>query len=281
MTLKERIEEILSLENNQCWYITKQNLNFEELCFAAYILENFQKQTINTNFNIFFQIEALNYSISQNYRQTNNCYYLGLLEKKIEKKKGNYQFASHTEAYYEIKKKCKGNFKETELFIHNIIDQIEKIVISHSVDEELVGLRNDFILHPTIFLYKILISVGQLTGKYLISLDEFKKFVGTSKHYFYFTTTIDLIRENRKLNSEFKDNLAKINKKLFDGNRFNLLFANLHYLTINQNSISIKEGFVKVLTDKVNFYEKNYDKNIDKWKNKEFQISSNSIFKFY
>jgi hypothetical protein len=281
MTLKERIDEILSLENNQCWYITRQNLNFKELCFAAYFLEKFQKQTTNTNFQNFFLREALNFSISVNYRQTNNCYYLGLIEKNVEIKKGKYEFANHTETYNVIKNKCQGNFNNVELYEENIIDQIEKIVISHPVDEELERLRNDFSLHPTIFLYKILISIGQLTGNYKISLDEFKKFVGTSKHYFYFTTTIDLIRENRILNSQYKDDFAKINKNLFDGNRFNLLFANLPYLTISRDSIVINDNSVKVLTDKVNFYEKNYDKNFDNWKSLDFQNSSKSIFNFY
>lgn len=281
MTLKERIDEILSLEKNQCWYITKQNLIFEELCFAAYILEKFQNQTTNTTFQNFFQKESLNFSISENYRQTNNCYFLGLLDKNLDKKKGKYEFAVHTEAYIDIKSKCKGNFNKTELYIENIIDQIEKIVISHPVDEEVGGLRSDFILHPTIFLYKILISIGQLTGKYIISLDEFKKFVGTSKDYFYFTTTLDLIVESRKEDSQYKDDFSKINKSLFDGNRFNLLFSNLPYLEVNRNSITIKNDSVKILNDKVNFYEKNYSKNFANWKTLEFQNSSKSIFNTY
>ena len=50
MTIKERIQQINSLTQDECWYITKQSLKFNELCFAAKILEDFLLQKTEHNY---------------------------------------------------------------------------------------------------------------------------------------------------------------------------------------------------------------------------------------
>lgn len=279
MTLKERIDEILSLKKNQCWYITKQKLIFQELCVAASILEKYKKNNEALNFEKFFNKEIIDnlYDIPSNHRFTNNCKYVGLLGLEHTQYVNN----NLTEAYYNIKNLCRGDFSKTDLYNNEKIDQIEKLVIAHQVDRRKGGLRNEYKLHPVIYLYKILISIGDLTGKYLISLDEFKKFVGTSKNYFYFTTTIDLILESRKTNSQYKDDFAKINKELFVDNRLNLLFSNLPYVDSKGNSISLNSNSLQVVRSKIDYYEKNYNKKFDEWESVDFQNSSKSIFNFY
>lgn len=279
MTLKERIDEILSLKKDQCWYITKQKLTFEKLCIAANILEKYKNNRPDLNFEKFFNKEIIDnlYDIPSNHRFTNNCKYVGLLGSEHKQYVNN----DLTEAYYNIKNLCMGDFSKTDLYNNEKIDQIEKLVIAHQVDERRDGLRDGYKLHPVIYLYKILISIGDLTGKYLINFDEFKKFVGTSKNYFYFTTTIDLILESRRANSPYKDDFAKINKNLFDGNRFNLLFSNLPYLHINRKSISLNSSSLLVVRSKIDYYEKKYSKKFDEWQSVDFQNSSKSIFNFY
>lgn len=281
MTLKERIDEILALEKNQCWYITKQNLKFSNLCIAASILEKFKNENEGYNFQNFFNKEIIDnsYKLPLNHRFTNNCKYVGLLTSDLN------QYAKNdlTIAYFNIKDKCNADFDNENLYKNEKIDQIEKLVISHPVDNEKNRLRDNYELHPTIYLYKILVSIGILTRKNEISLEEFKKFVGTSKNYYYYQTTIELIKEDRNPSSSYKTDLEKIKEKKphFDGNRYNLLFSNLPYLSINSKSISITKGCLKVVTDKVNFYEKIYSEKFDHWKTPEFQNSSESIFNIY
>ena len=82
MTIKERINEIKSLTQDQCWYITKQPLSFKELCYAAKIVEEYQSGNSSLNFADYFNtIKSIEYGISSNHRMTNACCYIGLLEK--------------------------------------------------------------------------------------------------------------------------------------------------------------------------------------------------------
>jgi len=81
MTIQERIDDIIALQQDQCWYITKHPLEFKDLLYASKIVEDFQLEDSPLNFEEFFNTKADEYGISHNHRMTNNCYYLGLLEK--------------------------------------------------------------------------------------------------------------------------------------------------------------------------------------------------------
>ena len=151
MTLQERIEDIKSLQQDQCWYITKQSLDFKELCYAAKIVEDYKRDTPSSNFETFFSTKADEYGISPTHRLTNNCYYLGLL-----KKEGiQYKDATLTPIYYAIKEKYNNDFSSIDLNDSLIINQIEKVFISNPVDSEINGIRSDFRIHPAFFLYKV------------------------------------------------------------------------------------------------------------------------------
>jgi hypothetical protein len=198
---------------------------------------------------------------------TNNCYYLGLLEKK-----GQYKDALITKAYLSIKEKCLGNFKNTDLYSDLIISQIEKIFLSNPVDNEHDGLRKNFKIHPAFYLAKVLIQLGDITGEYRISLSEFKKFVGTSLNYSYHLTTTSLIIESRSNKNllediryivDFYDDISNINDANFQGNRLNLLLKNLPYYNMDENNIYLQKKFLDEIRFKLAKYEcKLDDKNI-------------------
>jgi MoxR-like ATPase len=275
MNLRERLNIIKNLKQDECWYITRQSLKFSDLCYAAYILDLYNLDPQGLNFSDFFNSKAVNFGISSNHRMTNNCYYLGLLKKTGN---GQYSNAIHTEVYYEIKNRVNCNFNDTALYEDIIIKQIEKLFISHFVDEELEGIRRKYKIHPTIYLYKILLTIGDFTGDYSISIKEFKIFIGTSLDYYYYNNTVSLILESRDDQSLYKTLINSIDQNNFNGNRFNLLFENLPSIIIQGNNIKLNKDFIEELRTKISIYESNYKSNIDVWSTIEFQNSTNSLF---
>jgi hypothetical protein len=113
MNLRQRLDSIINLKQDECWYITRQSLKFSDLCYAAYILELYNLDTEGLKYSDFFKSKAVQFGISSNYRMTNNCYYLGLLKKTGN---GKYSNALHTEVYYEIKNRVNSSFNDTSLY---------------------------------------------------------------------------------------------------------------------------------------------------------------------
>lgn len=263
-TILDRIKEIQELTNNQCWYITKQSLVFKDLCFAAKIVEDFQKGVINQTFADFFnETKALEYGIPQNHRLTNNCYYVGLLQKNG----AQYANAIPTPIYKEIRDRCKGDFNSVDSYKDLMISQIEKVFITNPIDEESQGIRAGFKIHPAYFLAKVLIVLGEVTSNYSITMKEFKSFIGTSFSYKYYLSTTSLILESRKKSEiidqlDFLDNyyneIDKIEDSNFDGNRFNLLLNNLPYFKIDKN-IELDLKYLNELKYKLYKYELDLD----------------------
>jgi hypothetical protein len=268
MTITERINEIQSFVQDECWYITKHPLSFSDLCYATQIVEDYQKGNSSKNFADFFnQDKALIYGISPNHRMTNNCYYLGLLEKTTSE----YKDAIPTNVFYEIKKKCNGNFKDLELFKDIMINQIEKLFLTNEVDRASNTLRKNFKIHPAFFLVKVLIELGGLTENYSISLNEFYKYVGTSLNFKYYFSTVSLIIESRKnivIDNNFNflvnffEKTNEVSSNNFTNNRIHLLLKNLPYFNIENSNISLNLDYLSILKEKLYYYEKNYNEEI-------------------
>ena len=71
--------------------------------------------------------------------------------------------------------------KRKELYEDIIQRQIEKMYISSNVDEGHNGVRQEFRLYPVMLLYKVLLELGRSTGKYKISMTEYRYLVATNK----------------------------------------------------------------------------------------------------
>lgn len=270
MTIQERIEDIIALQQDQCWYITKHPLEFKDLLFASKIVEDFQLEDNALNFEDFFNTKADEYGISRNHRMTNNCYYLGLLEKKGTQ----YKDAILTPIYFAIKEKYNNDFSNINLNDSLIINQIEKVFISNSVDREFQGVRSDYKIHPAFFLSKILIILGEVTSEYSITLDEFYLIIGTSKKYSDYLSSVSLIIEYRNNPQLFSQNV--IGK--FTNNRVHLLLENLPYLSRNGSNIELVEEFIETIKSKLYFYESNNSEDLftDDYLHSIKNISSNT-----
>ncbi|MBU2919626.1 AAA family ATPase [Psychrosphaera sp. F3M07] len=261
--LDKRINNIKSLEKDQCWYITRQSLDFKDLCYAAKIVNTFKDRSDqNINFESFFKEKAAEYNISTVHRMTRNCLYVGLCQTSGSKFEDYYI----TSEYKEIEKLCEGKFENVDLYEEIMIKLIEKIFISAEHDEQNDDLRKNIRLHPTLFLYKILASLYDLGLAPEITLNEFRLFVGTAERYQDWFTTIALIIESRKDNSVFEleelndlydkfEESSHLPKTVTEGNRFNVLFKNLPFLVVTQSNIKLSTDYIQKIKTKLIKYE--------------------------
>lgn len=242
MTIKERIKYITELQQDQCWYITKHNLNFKQLCFSAQIVELYQNSDMSVNFADFYNEKAPSFNLSQNHRATNNCYYIGLLENN-----GQYKDAKPTNAYFELKESVKGDFSKLNLTDDLVVSQLEKTFISNPIDREYDGLRKRIRINPAFFLARVLISIGEITNDYLITLDEFYLFIGTSETYKDHYVVTQLILEHRSTPFNISNK--------FTNNRLHLLLENLPYFSREANLIKLNTDYKNSLLKKIYQYE--------------------------
>ena len=243
MTITERLSYIKNLQNDECWYITKHNLDFKQLCFSAQIAEEYQNSDQTLNFEQFYNSRANNYGVTPNHRATNNCYYVGLLLNR-----GGYKDAVPTEFYFQLKNSVHGDFNALDVKNELVVSQLEKVFLTNPTDREFDGLRKDLKIHPAFFLAKVLLSIGEITGKYFISLEEFYVFIGTATEYKNHYIVTQMIIENRKYN-------FKLDKTKFTNNRVHLLLDNLPYFIKRDGGISLDEPFINTLREKLVFYE--------------------------
>ncbi|AFI04863.1 McrB family protein [Helicobacter cetorum] len=206
------------------------------------------KEKANDNFESFFETLSKELPIiSPTHRMTINSYYVGLPERQST----SYKDAKPSQVYYRIKELCKGDFSDTSSYQHIIVEQIEKIYTTNELDEKSKDLRKDFDILLAFFLYKILLLVGDITGSYQISKEEFRYFVASAKQYnlYYYSTSISLILKYR--NKEFdipnKDNFTDI--------RFHKLFENLYFLESSSENIKIRDNYIDLVRQKVADYE--------------------------
>ena len=162
--------EIASADNmDSVWYITKQNQSFADLCYMSHILEDWNNDEFE-NYESFFNRSKTKQeygSLSENtpHRATINCVPAGLLTTNDP-----YNSDNLTPLYYSIKERCNANFANTQSYQDLINNQLQSFVLR-------VNNNN---MNPLLFLLKILLQIGDATGEYKITINEFKLFVATT-----------------------------------------------------------------------------------------------------
>src|SRR5699024_8260948 len=210
-----------------CWYIVRQELSFWKQCYAVSILEEYkQGEKSELNFMEYFEKKANQIksekgfkSFISSHRMLYDAYYYGLLKKVSI----DYEDAIPTTVYYTIASRCNGEFEYIDSYLDILEKQIEKVFISSPLDQKYNDIRSEYKLYPLFLLLKVLIELGQITGSYRVSLEEFRVFVGTTKKYDEYLSTIYYILESRNKikmdNVEFLNEYDKVKSK-FTGNRF-------------------------------------------------------------
>ena len=225
--------EIASADNmDYIWYITKQNQSFADLCYMSHILEDWNNNEFE-NYESFFNRNKTKQeygSLSENtpYRATINCVPAGLLTINDP-----YDSDHLTPLYYSIKERCNANFDNTQSYQDLINNQLQSFVLR-------VNNNN---MNPLLFLLKILLQVGDATGEYKITINEFKLFVATTslwKDYFKVTDSILRYRED----SVYKNECDNARTQSVQDVRIQKFLANHEFIETEGKELVLQDQFV-------------------------------------
>lgn len=256
--LEKKISELEGASDYECWYLVKQPTGFDVLCYLVSILKKYKSISSGKNLQDFIGDELLklketkpNFEIPNNYRALRVAAFFGLITMTSSK----YDEATITETFEEITIRCNGDYEKTELYTDIIQRQIEKMFISSQIDEAYQGVRQEYRLYPVMLLYKVLIELGHSSGKYSISMTEYRYFVATTKRFEDFLETLLLIKLLREDAENTANELEKYKTK-FD-NRLILALKQLGTLTIDREFVALKPERIEEVANKVFIFEQN------------------------
>ena len=225
--------EIESADNmDYVWYITKQNQSFADLCYISHILEDWNNDEFE-NYESFFNSNKTKQeygSLREHtpHRATINCVPAGLLTTNDP-----YDSDNLTPLYYSIKERCNANFANTQSYQDLINNQLQSFVLR-------VNNNN---MNPLLFLLKILLQVGDATGEYKITINEFKLFVATTslwKDYFKVTDSILRYRED----SVYKNECDNARTQSVQDVRIQKFLANHEFIETEGKELVLQDQFV-------------------------------------
>ena len=255
--LQDKLNELENANDYECWYLVKQPTAFDNICYLVSFLKEFKSKSASENLQDFIGKKVVevnaskpNVEISNNYRALRVAAFFGLITMTSSK----YEEAIITETFEEINNRCGGAFENKELYEDIIQRQIEKMYISSNVDEGHNGVRQEFRLYPVMLLYKVLLELGRSTGKYKISMTEYRYLVATTKVFENFLETlllIKLLREDTSANDDFEQYRTKFDNRLIQA------LKQLPTLIIDRDSISINPDAVEEVAKKIFIFESN------------------------
>lgn len=256
--LQNKLQELQNANDYECWYLVKQPTDFDSLCYLVSFLADYKTKTVSGNLQDYVgqkisELKAVkpDIKISNNYRALRVAAFFGLITMTSSK----YDDALITDTFKEITDRCNGEYEKTELYKDIIQRQIEKMFISSEIDEQRDDVRRNYRLYPVMLLYKVLIELGRVTGKYEISMTEYRYLVATTEKFEDFLDTLLLIKLLRDESDEVVGELEQYKSK-FD-NRLILALKQLDTLEFAGESIRIKEDRVQEVAKKVFIFEEN------------------------
>ena len=231
------------------WYITKQNLIFRDLCFMAKILESWgdrKEESYQSFFDSHKEMKEFgSFSPLTAHRATKNCAYIGLTRPS-----NNYKAENLTPFYFALKDICDGDFNRLSSFSKIIDKQLERMFIDSNTS---TVYNVKFQICPFMFLFKVLLLIGDITKSYKISKSEFKLFVATAQswmEYFEVVESILRYREDTAYRAQCDINAARVSDV-----RYNILAENHSQITVEGSEISIPESEIRNVRRKVAEYE--------------------------
>lgn len=232
--------------SSSLWYITKQNCSFRDLMMMASILERWNDNP-DEPFEAFFnrvksETKYEKYIGNSPHRALKNCEFYGIMSPSSSSKAA-YTSSNLTDIYYTVKSLCNEDYAETNKYQQIIDKQIENMNIS--ID------GND--LKPVLFTLKVMLVLGDATGNYELSLQEFKLFVCTAKEWNQYFESVESILRSRE-DSEY---LATVLQKydIANDTRFNLVLKNLSYIETTTRSILLSKEQIEDVRKKVAEFE--------------------------
>lgn len=231
------------------WYITKQNLIFRDLCFMAKILETWNDRK-EENYQSFFDryktlpdYGALTSDLA--HRATKNCEYIGLTVPSDK-----YSAQNLTPFYFALSKMCDGDFNKLSSYPHIVDKQLERMYIDSQTNSV---YSVNFKICPFMFLFKVLLLLGDITKSFKITKAEFKLFVATAQIWSEYFEVVESILRYRN-DAAYRTECDKNNNKVSDS-RYQVLAQNHSQLEVDGNNISIKDSEIRNVRRKVAEYE--------------------------
>lgn len=276
MNFKNRIDYLLEHEDLKkiTWYTPKHEWSIIDLCYSAFILEKFQvsnKTGEKVGLVQFYkqQSELLqkginNHKLTATSRIVPNAVYIGLVKglysKNIEREVAD--------PFFEIQKRCEGNFENVEMYYDIFEQQVEKMFVNRKRE------KSEVLLHPLFVLYKVLLLAYEYTEKYAISKDEFYAFVYLTQSYDDVYQCIEYIVKSR---INHLGEVKKIRGKVSEVRIFGL-FNQIKSLEITSDSIRLRDEYVEDVKDKIHKYENIISDGYDRQLFKEALFSKMNIF---
>lgn len=256
--LEHKLKQLKEAKDYECWYLVKQSTEFDNLCYLVSFLKEYKENNFKESLQNFIskKISELvqnkpEIKISNNYRALRVAAFFGLITITSSK----YEDSIITDTFNEITNRCNGNYEKIETYSDIIQRQIEKMYISSEIDEANQTVRKEYRLYPVMLLYKVLLELGRATGKYEISMTEYRYLVATTKTFEDFLETLLLIKLLRDDNENAIQYFENYRTK-FD-NRLIRALKQLNTLTFDKELISIKKDKVEEVAKKVFAFEQN------------------------
>lgn len=245
---------LLQNHNRHVWYITTQTCDFVVLAFMARILETWNPKS-KVSFQDYFEKKKKELPYSKYippktaHRAMKICEFFGL--KTPSSNKSQYSPEDLTDLYRQIKDRCHEQFQNKSTYQ----DLIDKSIFNMKVP---VGSGSEFTIKAVPFTLKVILGIGDITGKYSITLEEFKLLVSTSSQWKDYPATEAAIIRFRE-DQEFRNETKKYYKDNdISHNRVNTVFGNLSYIDKESGSdIKIKDSDLALVRKLISEYEIN------------------------
>lgn len=233
--------------SNSLWYITKQNCNFRDLAMMARILEMWNNDDTESFQHYFDRIKVTTpfnaYIGNTPHRALKNCEFYGLMKPSGAKAKTAYTSSNLTDVYKAVKQKCSGQFQYIEKYQDIIDKQLEDMKINVNGKD----------INPIMFALKVILTLGDITGTYRVQNNEFKLFICTCNEWSQFFQSVESIIRFRN-DSNFKQECLK-NYVIANDTRFNLVFDNLSYVSVEGKELVVPEENISIVRRKVAEFE--------------------------
>lgn len=230
--------------NEDYWYITKQECDFCNLCYIGEILSRWDADG-HENYQDFFNRIKITPEFEKYVGSTAHRATINLTPYGLRKDEKGYNPSDLTDVFFKIKKITQGNYNDTSLYQSIIDEQVERInlVTSH------------ISISPMMFTFKVLLTIGDVTGDYSVSKDEFKTFISTATKWNEFFEVVDSILRYRS-DSQYRSEVGSSEgRKIANDTRYNLVIDNHSMISVEGNQISIPQQFVDDVRMKVAKYE--------------------------
>ncbi|GAB6100651.1 hypothetical protein JCM16358_25300 [Halanaerocella petrolearia] len=254
--VKDLNQILKDINDKKYWYFGNHNKDFIKMCYIVDLLDQMSPDTtqkeldkIRNEFNSSHSNIKLHASM---FKSMISSKLYGLLDNSNR----TYVKCNPTPVFRIIKDRTSRDYKNTDLYLDIIEQQIEKIYCITPFFR--TKGKEEIQLYPLFFLYKVLVEIGKITGNYKISDVEFNYFVSTSNTYSEWKNVVDSIIYYRELNTDLTleiDRISQEKKINPPDQRYNQIISILPQFRITRDYYKLRKDYINTIKDKVAAFE--------------------------